>query len=185
MKNQKNQKVKIDKNMVQKDINLNNNDKNLTNVYVLNSEQNNLSNIFKEIKTEVISEKITIETNPSLASTLKECAYYKKECEKLSAYITNYYEKHKQYPYTNQDFYKYGRLLGKGAFGKVNIALHLATGRLVAIKSFNKKKLTTKRAKRKIKTEIEALSKLRNPFCTQIYDYFETETHILIFMEYV
>lgn len=61
----------------------------------------------------------------------------------------------------------------------------MASGRLVAIKSFNKKKLTTKRAKRKIKTEIEALSKLRNPFCTQIYDYFETDTHILIVMEYV
>ena len=55
----------------------------------------------------------------------------------------------------------------------------------MAIKSFNKKKLTTKRAKRKIKTEIEALSKLRNPFCTQIYDYFETDTHILIVMEYI
>ena len=61
----------------------------------------------------------------------------------------------------------------------------MASGRLVAIKSFNKKKLTTKRAKRKIKTEIEALSKLRNPFCTQIYDFFETDTHILIVMEYV
>jgi serine/threonine protein kinase len=185
LKNQNNQKIKTTKDVIKKEIYLNNNDKDLTNVYVLNSEQNNLSNIFNNMKSEVISENITIETNPSLASTLKECAYYKKECEKLSSYIKQYYEKHKYYPYTNKNFYKYGRLLGKGAFGKVNIALHLATGRLVAIKSFNKKKLTTKRAKRKIKTEIEALSKLRNPFCTQIYDYFETDTHILIVMEYV
>ena len=101
-------------------------------------------------------------------STLKECTFYKNECEKLSSYIKKYQQNHKEYPNTNTNFYKYGRLLGKGAFGKVNLALHLASGRLVAIKSFNKKKLTTKRAKLEIKTEIEALSKLRNPFCTQI-----------------
>jgi len=58
--------------------------------------------------------------------------------EKLSSYITSYYQKHKIYPNTNKNFYKYGRILGKGAFGKVNLALHLASGRLVAIKSFNK-----------------------------------------------
>ena len=31
--------------------------------------------------------------------------------------------------------------MGKGAFGKVNLALHVLTGRLVAIKSINKTKL--------------------------------------------
>ena len=185
VKNQKNKKIKINKDLIKKEINLINSKNDLSSVYILNSNQKNLSNLFKEINNEIISENITIQTNPSLVSTLKECTYYKKESEKLSSYITQYYQKHKKYPNTEQNFYKYGRLLGKGAFGKVNLALHLASGRLVAIKSFNKKKLTTKRAKRKIKTEIEALSKLRNPFCTQIYDYFETETHILIIMEYV
>ena len=123
--------------------------------------------------------------NFSATSTLKECEYFKQESRKLTKYIKDYFNKYKYYPKTDLNFYKYGRLLGKGAFGKVNIALHLASGRLVAIKSFNKKKLTNRRAKRKIKTEIEVLSKLRNPFCTQIYDYFETDTHILIVMEYI
>ena len=168
-------------------------------------EFSNLLNIFPEINQESLSAKFqtdknnlysendnsidknneNININISVASTLKECEYYKQECSKLSSYIINYYKKNNSYPKTELNFYKYGRLLGKGAFGKVNIALHLASGRLVAIKSFNKKKLTTRRAKRKIKTEIEVLSKLRNPFCTQIYDYFETDTHILIVMEYV
>ena len=183
----KNKKIKINKDLIKKEINAIHNKKNLPPIYYLNPNQKNLSNLFQDLNlnSEIISENITIETNPSLVSTLKECVYYKKECEKLSSYITKYYQKHKEYPNTDKNFYKYGRLLGKGAFGKVNLALHLASGRLVAIKSFNKKKLTTKRAKRKIKTEIEALSKLRNPFCTQIYDFFETETHILIVMEYV
>ena len=182
----KTKKIKINKDLIKKEINSINNKKDLSGFYIFNSNQNNLANIFKELNSEeVISENVIIETNPSIVSTLKECTYYKQECEKLSSYIVQYYQKHKDYPNTSQEFYKYGRILGKGAFGKVNLALHLASGRLVAIKSFNKKKLTTKRAKRKIKTEIEALSKLRNPFCTQIYDYFETDTHILIVMEYV
>ena len=188
IKNQKvkNKKIKINKDLIKKEINLIHSKKNDPEYYIINSDNTkNLSNIFKDLNSEVISQNVTIETNPSLVSTLKECTYYKQEMEKLCSYISSYYKEHKEYPSTNQNFYKYGRILGKGAFGKVNLALHLASGRLVAIKSFNKKKLTTKRAKRKIKTEIEALSKLRNPFCTQIYDYFETDTHILIVMEYV
>ena len=186
IKSQKNKKIKINKELIKKEINSINNKKDSSGLYLLNlNQKNNLVNLFQDLNSEIISENITIETNPSLMSTLKECTYYKQECQKLSSYIIKYYQKHKEYPNTNKNFYKYGRVLGKGAFGKVNLALHLASGRLVAIKSFNKKKLTTKRAKRKIKTEIEALSKLRNPFCTQIYDYFETETHILIVMEYV
>ena len=182
--NNKNKKIKINKELIKKEINVNNNKNGSSEVNISNQTQQ-ISNIFKDLNEKILSENITIETNPSLLSTLKECTFYKQECEKLTSYIMEYYNKHKVYPHTNQDFYKYGRLLGKGAFGKVNLALHLASGRLVAIKSFNKKKLTTKRAKRKIRTEIEALSKLRNPFCTQIYDYFETNTHILIVMEYI
>ena len=170
-------------------------------IYVHNPQSENfpnLSNIQCENNQDSISEKYFTEqdnnnndnssntnNNFSITSTLKECEYYKQECRKLSKYLKDYYNKYNYYPKTDLNFYKYGRLLGKGAFGKVNIALHLASGRLVAIKSFNKKKLTNRRAKRKIKTEIEVLSKLRNPFCTQIYDYFETDTHILIIMEYI
>ena len=106
--------------------------------------------------------------------------------KQISSYIKNFYiHSNFSYPKTEINFYEYGRVLGKGAFGKVNLALHLASGRLVAIKSFNKSKILSRRAKFKIKNEIEVLSKLRNDFCTQIYDAFETDKHILIVMEYV
>ena len=101
-------------------------------------------------------------------------------------YIKKYFKEKGHYPKSNLSFYKYGRLLGKGAFGKVNLALHIASGKLVAIKSFNKKKLSKENSIRKIMNEIEVLKKLRkNIFCSRIYDTFQTETHILIVMEFI
>ena len=130
----------------------------------------------KELKQETIH----LTTTTSL-----DCYYYKSEKEKLSKFIKQYYLEHKSYPDTQKNFYLYGRQIGHGAFGKVNIALHVASGRLVAIKSFNKKNLKKKNAKQKINNEIEMLSRLRHPFISQILDSFETETHIFIVMEYI
>ena len=36
--------------------------------------------------------------------------------------------------------YKVGKVIGKGAYGNVNIALHKMTSKFVAIKSFDKAK---------------------------------------------
>jgi len=115
----------------------------------------------------------------------KDCNFYQNEQEKLSAYIKNYYEVNKNYPKSNINFYLYGRQIGHGAFGQVNLALHIASGRLVAIKIFEKKNLKNTRAKQKITNEIEMLSHFHHPFINQILDHFETDTHIFIVMEYV
>ena len=115
----------------------------------------------------------------------KDCEFYQNEQEKLSKYIKNFYQTNKKYPRSDINFYLYGRQIGHGAFGKVNIALHIASGRLVAIKIFSKKNLKNTRAKQKIKNEIEMLSHFHHPFINQILDNFETDTHIFIIMEYV
>ena len=39
---------------------------------------------------------------------------------------------------TTAEFYRIGKMLGKGAFGRVNLAMHKVTERLVAVKSMNK-----------------------------------------------
>jgi len=48
------------------------------------------------------------------------------------------FEEKGQVPLTTVDFYRVGKILGKGAFGKVNLALHHLTAQMVAIKSINK-----------------------------------------------
>lgn len=45
-------------------------------------------------------------------------------------------------PQTTLDFYRIGKMLGRGAFGKVNLAMHKLIRKLVALKSLNKECLT-------------------------------------------
>ena len=83
-------------------------------------------------------------------------------------------------------FYKYGRLIGQGAFGKVNLGLNILTGRVVAIKSFNKLNLNSNSENmKKILYETNLMKKLNHPNITKILELFEDKEYILIIMEYI
>ena len=116
----------------------------------------------------------------------KDNFYYQKQSKKLSLYIISYKKKYNEYPETSILFYKYGRLIGQGAFGKVNLGLNILCGRVVAVKSFNKNKLNKKEnTKNKIFYEIDLMKKLSHPNITKILEYFESEKYYLIIMEYI
>ena len=111
---------------------------------------------------------------------------YLKDKEIISSYIKEYFSKNGNYPSTKMKFYKYGRLLGKGAFGKVNLSLHILTGRLVAIKSINKTKITTERQKSKIQIETSIMKTLsKSDHIVKMFETYETQKHICIVMEYI
>ena len=124
-------------------------------------------------------------TNTSVLSTMKDSNYYNHECEKLSKYIREYYKENLSYPTTDLSFYKYGRIIGRGAFGKVNIGLNILTGRIVAIKSFNKKNIINESSKKKILYETNLMRGLFHPSVTKILETFESEKYMLIIMEYI
>ena len=110
---------------------------------------------------------------------------YLEESKKLADYIKSYYNINNNYPPSNISFYKFGRVIGKGAFGKVNIGLHILTGRIVAIKSFNKTKFTDQKSKNKIMNEIEIMKNLKHFSVVKLLDTIETEKYILLVMENV
>ena len=124
-------------------------------------------------------------TNTSLLSTMKDSNYYSQESENLSKYIKDYYKSHSSYPPTDISFYKFGRMIGRGAFGKVNIGLNILTGRIVAIKSFNKQNISNEKAKKKILYETNLMRGLYHPSVTKILETFETDKYMLIIMEYI
>ena len=80
-------------------------------------------------------------------------------------------------------FYKISRLLGRGAFGKVNLALQKLSRKLVAIKSINKKFLNDEHSLRKIENEISLLRHMRHNSVVKLFETFETEKHYLFVME--
>ncbi len=61
-----------------------------------------------------------------------------REVALLTKVITDCFERYNKMPKTRIELYKVGKILGKGAFGKVNLGLHRLTRRLVAIKSTDK-----------------------------------------------
>ena len=86
---------------------------------------------------------------------MKDSNYYMKESEELTKYIKDYYNKNKEYPKTDLSFYKFGRIIERGEFGKVNLGLNTLTRRAVAIKSFNKENIKNEISKKKIFYEIK------------------------------
>ena len=82
------------------------------------------------------------------------------------------------------EFYRIGRVLGRGAFGKVNLACHKVCEHLVAIKSIEKKVLRNeKEQKRRVMQEMCILKQGGHENVVRLYDTFETNKHICFVME--
>jgi len=181
---------KIDSQKESKEKTLNKTSKNTLNK---NLKNNNLKkeelsdNKIKTLKIENSDKKQNLDNSCSTKSSgIQDYNYFMRQSTKLSNYIKNYYNKFNEYPPTKINFYKYGRLIGQGAFGKVNIGLNVLSGRVVAIKSFNKDKLTINSENmKKILYETNLMQKLNHPNITKILEMFEDDKFILIIMEYI
>ncbi|CAI2366178.1 unnamed protein product [Moneuplotes crassus] len=86
-------------------------------------------------------------------------------------------------PQTNVDFYRAGKILGKGAFGKVSLALHKLAKKLVALKLLNKELIKSDSSKDKVMQEVKILKRFRHPNVVKLYETFESDKHIVVVME--
>ena len=182
-------KTKIDKNNnlnkkpIMKEKILNKNKDYLINQSVFqNINQNEKKNNLKKLNIDTFLK----ETESSTFS--KNSNKYMEQSKNLSNYIKNYYIKYNNYPQTNLNFYRIGKVIGQGGFAKVNLGLNVLTGRVVAIKSFNKNKKTKYGDKinmDKILYEINLMKKLNHQNVTKILETFEYEQFFFIIMEYI
>ena len=125
----------------------------------------------------------TDNSNTQIINT-KDNNYYNQESLNLIENIKKYglENNYISYPETDLNYYKIGRNIGHGAFGKVNIALHVLSGHIVAIKSFNKYKKSF--PINRIYYEIKILKQLRNhKNIIKYFEHFETEKYFFIVME--
>ena len=185
----KNRKNKINKEIQNKNKYLNKNEK-INKIYEEKKNKNDSNEkgklnlkMIKDLKKELLTnneDKLEIFENSDKQN------YYLNESIQLSNKIKEYYKLTKKYPKTDLSFYKYGRLIGQGAFGKVNIGLNVLSGRIVAIKSFDKNKLNSNSENmKKILYESNLMKKLNHPNITKILEIFEDGNYFLIIMEYI
>jgi serine/threonine protein kinase len=72
------------------------------------------------------------------------------EREKLIKYIMHFSSKRFEVPTTTLDYYKFMKLIGKGAFGKVTLGIHKLSGKQVAIKTVDKSLMKDEYQKKKV-----------------------------------
>jgi len=106
-----------------------------------------------------------------------------KEVYLIRQLIMDCFRKYDKPPKTQLELYKIGKMLGKGAFGKVNLGLHRLTRKLCAIKSINMDFMKEESQKKKIMNEINILKSLRHPNNIKILETFQTDKHHMIVME--
>ena len=92
--------------------------------------------------------------------------------------------KNKEIPETTLECYKFVKLIGKGAFGKVTLAIHKLTGQYVAIKTIDKEHLKDEFSKRKVLREIYILKKIKHVNVIRLLEVFESAKQVLLVMEY-
>ena len=153
------------------------------------SSGNKLNNSINNSNSKIINNNNSLNNISEISkksTALKDSKYYMNKSLSLIKYIKEYYAKNKSYPETKINFYLYGRRIGQGAFGKVNIGLNILTGRVVAIKSFKKTPIEKfKHKMAKIQYETELMKRFNHKNITKILEVFNDEEYMLIIMEYI
>jgi len=83
----------------------------------------------------------------------------------------------------NIDSFKFYRMLGKGSYAKVRVAVKNDTGELFAIKCYNKLHIINKKSVNTIIQERRLLSLISHPFCIYLHCAFQTETELFMVMD--
>mmetsp|Transcript_18582 Transcript_18582/g.45657 ORF Transcript_18582/g.45657 Transcript_18582/m.45657 type:complete len:365 (+) Transcript_18582:6-1100(+) len=87
-------------------------------------------------------------------------------------------------PFSSFDFYVMGKTLGEGAYGKVKLASHVLTHEKVAVKTFERAKLTEPHARKRVAREIRILKALCHPNIIRLFEVVEHPSRKLLMMQY-
>lgn len=76
------------------------------------------------------------------------------------------------------------RKLGKGTYGKVQLAVNKQTGQEVAIKTIKKTKIENEQDLQRVRREIQIMSSIEHPHIIHIFEVFENKDKIVLVMQY-
>jgi len=144
------------------------------------STKGNFKFIFKE--DEVNKEKLLKTVNPN---------YITKAIKEANAELNNADKQSNGLPCLSGTFVKslshllIGKQIGKGAYASVNVAFDKKLGHKVALKIYNKTKITEPQRMKNIQNELRIMQKLEHPNIVKFYTAFDTHKHVVIEMEHV
>jgi len=98
--------------------------------------------VISDLNEKAFYGKIMKKTKNLESSEFQNLSPRSREIATVMKFIKQSFEQNSEAPVTTTDFYRIGKMLGRGAFGKVNLAMHKLVRKLVAIKSLNKECLT-------------------------------------------
>lgn len=152
---------------------------------VTEEDESEIRNVASDINERAFYGKI-LKTRRALEQGIKDYGKLSPRSQEIASVMSLVYDSFKTQgipPITQISFYRIGKMLGRGAFGKVNLAMHKLIRKLVALKSLNKLQLTDEAHKAKLMKEVNLLLKLRHNHVVKIYETIETDKHIIIVME--
>ncbi|KAI3659895.1 hypothetical protein MP638_003395 [Amoeboaphelidium occidentale] len=83
----------------------------------------------------------------------------------------------------SRDDFEFLQLLGKGGFGYVYQALHRKTGKQVAVKMINKRKIKEAGMLQRVRKEIEIQQQLQHPSILELHGFFEDDNYVYLVTE--
>ena len=129
-------------------------------------------------------EAIKVVSEPERTRVVVRNEEVMEEREKLIRFIRLYAKKNGEIPPTTLDYYKFLKLIGKGAFGKVTLGVHKLTGKQVAIKTIEKSYMKDEFSRKKVFQEVYILKKIKHSNIIRLLEVFESPKHLLMVMEY-
>ena len=85
----------------------------------------------------------------------------------------------------SMDEYAVGKQIGQGAYATVHIGLHKRSNKKVALKIYLKEKMKDLQRKKSVRREIKLMKRLEHPHIAKLYEAIETETQVILILEYV
>ena len=129
-------------------------------------------------------QELSTSSTEKLASMNTSESVDEEERAGLIRYIADCFRKEGKCPESTLEFYRVGKLIGKGAFGKVISATHKLSGETVAMKTIERSYLAEERHMKKVLQEIAILQRIAHKRVIKILEVFESTHHLLIVMEY-
>ena len=83
------------------------------------------------------------------------------------------------------DDYVVGKEIGKGAYAIVYIGIHKKSNKKIALKIYEKDKIKEIQRKKSVRREIRLMKRLNHPNIDKLYEAIETETQVILVLEYV